>query len=132
MLGFASSKVYVEIDKSHVLVGMLRRDAPRYTRLWRALGANGGMLTCEVFDEHKFGSLEVGQGAIYNLSEICTFLSKMLDKHHLHGAKAVVCCPYLAGCDDYKKQLASLQVSLCVCKAGLRIESIYEERILLR
>lgn len=118
LFGLHQSKVYVEIDNSHVLIGMLHKNADK--------------LTCDVFDEYSFRSLEVGQGAIYNLSEVCSFITKALERHLLHGAKAVVCCPYLVGCDEFKKQLASLQVSLCVCKAGLRIESIYDERILLR
>lgn len=118
MFRFRLPKIYLEIDKSYILIGVLKEKK--------------GTLYCEIYEQQKLSSLEVRQGELYNLSAISSFIERTLDKYHFKGAKAVVCCPYFAGCSALKKQLASLQVSLCVCKAGLRIDALYDERILLR
>lgn len=118
MFLFGSPKVYLEINKSYILIGALKE---KY-----------GVLSCDVYEQQDLNSLEVGDGAMYNLTKIYSFLEKALEKHNLKGAKAVVCCPYFAESSDIKKEFNALQVSLCVCKAGLRIEALYDERILLR
>jgi Tfp pilus assembly PilM family ATPase len=118
MFLFRTPKVYLEINKSYILIGALKE---KY-----------GVLSCDVYEQQEFTSLEIGDGAMYNLKKICSFIEKALDKHRLKGARAVVCCPYFAESSDVKKEFSALQVSLCVCKAGLRIEALYDERILLR
>ena len=111
-------KVYLEIATSHILLGLLRQ--------------RKGSTYCEVFDQQSFYSLEVMKCGIYNTSAIYTFIKKVADKHSLQGSQAIVCCPYFEGCSQERKKLATFQVALCVCKAGLKIESLYEERMFFR
>lgn len=115
LFGVGLPRIYVEIDTSHILLGVLREKK--------------GSVYCEVFDQQSFCSLEVRRCAIFNTTAVYSFIQQILEKHRFHGAQAVISCPYFADCSEEKKRLATLQVALCVCKAGLKIESLFEERM---
>jgi hypothetical protein len=60
------------------------------------------------------------------------FIKHVLEKQYLYGARAVVSCLYFEGCSPERKKLATFQAALCICKAGLKIESLHEERVFFR
>jgi hypothetical protein len=109
-------KVYLEINRLYVFISTLRKE--------------GDEFHCDVFDELALDDLEVCRGGIFNPSAIYVFVGKFLSKNNLIGSKAVICCPYLAGCSKVRKELGCLQVMLCVCKAGLVVEAMFDEWVL--
>lgn len=115
--GRSFSEVYLEINRSHVFISTLQK--------------KGDYFYCDIFEEQLLCSLEVCKEGVYNPSVVSFFIENFLKKNNLVGAGAVVCCPYLARCERGKKEFACFQAILCACKAGLRVDALFDERILM-
>jgi hypothetical protein len=103
-------KVYLELSTTKIFIGILEH--------------KGDLFYCDLFEEQLWGCFAIKDGVLYNPSMIGQFITQFLHANNLVGAWAVISCPYLSSCPEAKRDFAVLQVALCACKAGLRIESL--------
>jgi hypothetical protein len=108
-------EIYVEIREGRFFICRLKK--------------RGGCFFCSVHREVMLDHLAVRQGLLYNTSIIYGETKKFLEKNDLVGARALVCCPELKFHDSVKKKLVVFQISLSLCKAGIVIDRMFEERL---
>jgi hypothetical protein len=109
-------EVYVEISSARFFICRLDKIDRRFV--------------CTTFVEERLDPTIVNRGIIYNMTFLCERTKEFVKDHHLVGAYALVCCPELKRYRGFKKNLTVFQVALSVCKAGLRIDRFFDERIL--
>ena len=95
-----------------------------------ALKGRSGRFVCTDFEEVYFDNLEIEAGLIYNSSAVYKKTKSFLEDHKLIGASALVCYPELKRFSSIKRDFAVFQISLALCKAGLKIGKIVDEEML--
>lgn len=103
----SSKNVYLAINNTRFVIGQLKK--------------RGDFFTITNFQENL--------GALYNPSKLYVFITSFLQENNLEGARAIVCCPFLAHYAGLKRKLALFQIVLCVNKTGLQIEHVFDEEL---
>jgi hypothetical protein len=115
LIGKKYPELYVEISEGRFFICQLKK--------------RGKCFFCSAQCEVALDHLAVRQGLLYNTSIIYVETKKFLEKNELLGARALVCCPELQHYDGAKKKLVVFQISLSLCKAGIVIDRMFEERL---
>ena len=106
----SNNLIYLEFNKNHLFISKLKNKKNKF------------LLTNE--ETICFNNLEIKNGILYNLSVIYSNVKNFLNKNNLKKSKSIIFFPYLYKKETLKQKLNILQLALCICKTGLKIEKI--------
>lgn len=108
--------VYLEIDGLRVRFGRLKQ--------------KGDFFCCDFLEEVVLPPLTIEKGVIYNVSVFNEVLNHFTHSYGLDGARVLLSAPYLVSLQGKKREFAVFQLILSVCKCGLFVERLFDQKVL--
>jgi Tfp pilus assembly protein PilN len=105
-----SKLVYLELTDNYLLLSKIKKQRNRF------------FLNSP--QEISLKNLEFKNGILYNLSSTFLNIKNFLKTNKLNNPKTIVCIPSIQNEPVLKQNLSVLQIALCLCKSGLKIEKM--------
>ncbi len=114
----SNNLIYIELTNNYLFLSKLKNKKNRYL----ITNSKTTQLT----------NLETNNEALFNLSAIYTHIKNFLSLNNLKKPTTIFCSPTLNQQKENNQKLNTLQIALCLNKAGLKIQKIIGQSILLK